>query len=99
MPGERGHGLGFGVDDELPPSNPRHSLSSMTYDFERAVADVVDNCIPAQANKIWVVVNDGTEGEYGEPYIAIVDNGTGMDATNLRNALVYGSPVAWKLEI
>jgi len=78
---------------ELPPHAGRltNSLTSISYDFHRAVADIVDNSIPVGSTKVWVVVNDSTEGDFGEPYVAIVDNGSGMGDDEIGNALLYGS--------
>lgn len=63
------------------------SLRDMGYDFVTAVADLVDNSIEARSNvvRIDVVWN----GEYS--YVLIADNGGGMAASELREAMRYGA--------
>ena len=65
---------------EITPhaANLTTSLQGMTYDFSKAIADIIDNSIAAHATKIWVEIRDGVADGFGEPYIAIVDNGHGM---------------------
>jgi hypothetical protein len=74
---------------ELIPSAKRiiHSLRDMGYDFEQAVADVVDNSVKAGATQISVDVQfDGDDS-----WVRIADNGTGMREEQVREALRYGS--------
>lgn len=76
---------------ELPPDAGRviTSLRDSGYDFNTAVADVVDNSIAAGATiiKIAAVCAPNT----GNITISIADNGCGMDEAGLENAMTYGS--------
>jgi uncharacterized membrane protein YgcG len=74
---------------ELIPSAKRiiHSLRDMGYDFEQAVADVVDNSVKANATEIHIDVQfDGDDS-----WVRIADNGTGMREDQIKEALRYGS--------
>lgn len=74
---------------ELPPNASRviNSLRDSGYDFNTAVADIVDNSIAAGANLVKVVAVNNK----GEIRVAIADNGCGMSLDELCNALTYGS--------
>jgi hypothetical protein len=64
-------------------------LRDTGYDFNTAVADIIDNSIAAQASVIKVQI----EMDYrGNVTLAIADNGTGMNYDELLNAMKYGSP-------
>lgn len=63
------------------------SMRSMGYSFEAAIADIVDNSISAKANKIEIKF----PVEPSDNYIAICDNGIGMNADELFDAMKYGS--------
>ena len=71
------------------PPNPAVILSAIRaigYSFETAVADIIDNSISAGATEIKI---------YSEPagtaYFAILDNGCGMNESELKNAMLIGS--------
>jgi hypothetical protein len=73
----------------LPPvaGSVIHSLRSLGYSFESAVADLIDNSISAGASCIAVDIflrND-------EPVVTIVDDGCGMDESDLKKNLTIGS--------
>ena len=72
----------------LPPFAPTliESTRAIGYSLEAAVADIVDNCIAASASsiKISFFPIDGA-------YVSILDNGTGMNETELDSAMQYGS--------
>ncbi|PAU68278.1 ATP-binding protein [Bifidobacterium criceti] len=58
-----------------PDPTLMESMRSVGYDLNTAVADVIDNSIAADARNIDIYYHD-----YGEePFIAIVDDGRGMD--------------------
>jgi len=82
-------------DDELVPhaGNLGTSLQGLTYDFEKAIADVVDNSIShGDADNIWIIISNGADDDdTDEPYVSIIDDGTGMDLQSLRMALRYGA--------
>lgn len=65
-------------DHRLPPSAAclSASMRDLGYSLETAVADLVDNSISADATVIDIVC----EPVGDRPYLAIVDNGRGMDA-------------------
>lgn len=63
------------------------SLRAFGYATETAVADLVDNSITAKATTIDVRLRWAG----GESWIAIVDNGFGMDAERLREAMRPGT--------
>ena len=69
------------------PSSLIQSNRSMGYDFKAAVADIIDNSISANAR----YVNLYSEYDCAEPFVAIMDNGNGMNAIELENAMRYGS--------
>lgn len=75
---------------ELPPDPERVivGLRDTGYEFETAVADIVDNSIAANATQVdlWLGAD-----HRGEIRLAIVDNGDGMDRQGLINAMQYGS--------
>ena len=73
---------------ELPPYAPTliESTRAIGYTLESAVADVIDNSIAAGAKTadIFFFPVDSA-------YIAILDNGSGMDAQEVNTAMQYGS--------
>jgi hypothetical protein len=74
---------------DLPP-DPEcliQSLRSIGYTLETALADLIDNSIAADASEISIRFswNNGT------PWVALADNGTGMDRDMLVNAMRFGS--------
>ena len=64
-----------------------NSMRSMGYTFESAVADVIDNSISAAATEIQLYF----PVEASKLYVAICDNGFGMDYDELLEAMKYGS--------
>lgn len=62
------------------------STRSIGYSFETALADIIDNSISNYANRIDVKFNTGQE-----PYVAVIDDGTGMTKGQLEQAMRYGS--------
>jgi hypothetical protein len=75
---------------ELPPDPERVivGLRDTGYEFETAVADIVDNSIAANASQVdlWLGAD-----HRGNVRLSIVDNGDGMDRNALINAMQYGS--------
>ena len=63
-----------------------NSMRSIGYSFKTAVADIIDNSISAHASevRIYTPIND-------DLYVAFFDDGDGMDANELLNAMKYGS--------
>lgn len=62
------------------------STRSIGYSFEAALADIIDNSLGKGAKEIQVNYQS-----IGNPYIAVIDNGCGMDETELETAMRYGS--------
>lgn len=63
------------------------SMRNIGYSFNSAIADIVDNSISAGAKRIDICVPANPE----DVYLAIIDDGAGMDAEALRVAMRYGS--------
>ena len=74
-------------DIELPPYAPMliESTRAIGYSLEAAIADIVDNSISAQADKIEIQYWPSLS-----PYIAILDNGWGMSEGMLTESMRYG---------
>lgn len=77
-------------DINLPPDPARvmEGLRDTGYDFNTAIADIIDNSIAANANKISILLEMDPAGEV---FVYIADNGCGMDFDGLKNAMKYGS--------
>ncbi len=78
---------------EITPSAARltESLRDIGYDFPAAIADIVDNSIMAGASRVDIVIEfDGEESS-----VMIADDGQGMSANGLIEALRYGSRRAY----
>jgi len=75
----------------LPPDPARmiEGLRDTGYEFNTAVADIIDNSIAAEATKIDVRI---TMDFRGAVRVAIADNGIGMNHDDLIGAMKYGSP-------
>ncbi|MCL1827396.1 MAG: ATP-binding protein [Candidatus Cloacimonetes bacterium] len=73
---------------DIPPDAPMliESTRSIGYTLEAAIADIIDNSISAEARKIEI-----SYFPIGKPYIAIFDNGIGMTAEKLTEAMRFGS--------
>lgn len=63
------------------------SMRSMGYSFEAAVADVIDNSISVKASLVEIKFPLAPD----DVYIAICDDGKGMSAPELHDAMKYGS--------
>lgn len=77
-------------DIKLPPDPARvmEGLRDTGYDFNTAVADIIDNSIAANATKVNILLEMDPAGEV---FVYIADNGHGMDFEGLKNAMKYGS--------
>ena len=63
------------------------SLRAFGYDLSMAIADLIDNSIFAKARNIRI----DYDWNNGAPWIRILDDGSGMTETNLREAMRLGS--------
>ena len=86
-------------DFELLPDPDRivNGLRDTGYNFNTAIADIVDNSIAANATQVFVRVDVDPSLHVS---ICVADNGIGMDLDGLKNAMKYGSKereikVAW----
>lgn len=61
-------------------------MRAIGYSFESALADIVDNSISADAKTIQIRFLP-----YGEPYVAVLDDGDGMTPEMLVEAMRHGS--------
>jgi hypothetical protein len=77
-------------DIELPPDPERVmvGLRDTGYEFNTAVADIIDNSIAANATRIRVELAADFRGSVR---LLIADNGEGMDRQGLIDAMKYGS--------
>jgi hypothetical protein len=75
--------------EEIVPSAARTvaSLRDIGYDTPRAIADLVDNSVAADATQVDVTI----EFDGAHSWIRVADNGLGMDGTTLQEAMRYGS--------
>ncbi|MDO4514935.1 MAG: ATP-binding protein [Lachnospiraceae bacterium] len=75
------------VSRDFPAKALLTGLRSIGYSFSTAVADILDNSISAQATEIHVF----SDPLATIPYFCILDNGYGMSAAELDNAMLPGS--------
>ncbi len=73
---------------DLPPYAPTliESTRAIGYSLEAAVADIIDNSIAASAKNVDIFFFPANGG-----YVAILDDGCGMDTEELNAAMQYGS--------
>ncbi|MDZ4662965.1 MAG: ATP-binding protein [Pseudomonadota bacterium] len=64
---------------KVPPSDLYLSIRGIQYAFHEALADLVDNCIDANAARIWIKADKGE--------IIIADDGDGMGRDDLETAI------------
>lgn len=71
-----------------PPYAPSltESMRAVGYSLESAIADLIDNSISADARRIRIRFSP-----YDVPYIAIIDDGSGMISEELTRAMRHGS--------
>ena len=76
-----------------PPDSglARTLATAFNYDFHQAIADLIDNSIAADADNVWVYI-EPTDGPSGSdrPFVAVVDDGHGMQKTELVKVMKYG---------
>jgi DNA topoisomerase VI subunit B len=80
------------VDRKVVPPHAIRTIEGLRdtgYEFNTAMADIIDNSIAANATTIDISI----EMDYiGEITIYTIDNGIGMDVVGLESAMTYGSP-------
>lgn len=74
----------------LPPNPARliEGLRDTGYDFNTALADIVDNSVDAGATKIDIRINMDPDGDI---LVTVADNGCGMDEKTLLDGMTYGA--------
>jgi hypothetical protein len=80
------------VQKEILPPNPSRLIEGLRdtgYDFNTALADVIDNSVDAGASEILVSVDMDPEGDV---VISVADDGCGMNRKSLLNGMTYGAP-------
>ena len=80
-----------GANDILLPPDPERVMEGLRdtgYNFNTAIADIIDNAIAADATKVDISIDLNPKKELA---VYIADNGTGMDEPGLQNAMRYGS--------
>jgi hypothetical protein len=76
-----------GVYVPPPAAATVEALRGLGYSLAAAVADIIDNSISAGARNVWLTFHWAGR----DSFITIVDDGRGMTAQELLNALVIGS--------
>ena len=77
------------VQVKLPPQPAAliESTRAIGYSLGAAIADIIDNSISAKASEVSIYFPPSEDNWY----LAILDNGQGMDASALQQAMRYGS--------
>jgi hypothetical protein len=75
---------------KVPPNASRmvRGMGRLSYEFEQAIADLVDNSIAANATIVEVVIDHRIGGKI---YVHVADNGEGIRSDNLPAAIQYGA--------
>ena len=79
--------------EERPPDVrlARILATGFNYNFERAIADLIDNSIAAEAKNVWIYIESKNKEEGVEnAFVAVVDDGHGMSESKLSEVLEYG---------
>jgi hypothetical protein len=63
-------------------------MGRLSYEFEQAIADLVDNSIAAEANEIQIQIEQRIGGKV---YVHVADNGIGISEQGLPRAIQYGA--------
>lgn len=84
-------------EEKLPPNYNKLdvALRSIGYSFEVAVADVVDNSVDAGAKNVVVRLITRDDAHID---LAIWDDGSGMNAQTLKEAMRFGADVSSEIE-
>jgi Histidine kinase-, DNA gyrase B-, and HSP90-like ATPase len=70
------------------PSRLIEGLRDTGYDFNTALADIIDNSIDAKATKVRIWIRMDVDGDVT---VSVADDGHGMDEDALLNAMTYGA--------
>jgi len=85
----------MGETHRLPPIPSRliEGLRDTGYDFNTALADIIDNSVDAGASRVDIGIDMDTDGDV---LISVADDGCGMDRDTLLNAMTYGAQAGKK---
>lgn len=64
-----------------------NGIRSIGYNFSTALSDIIDNSITAKAKEIDIYFDPLDK----DPYLCILDNGEGMNRSELENAMTFGT--------
>ncbi|MCE5280355.1 MAG: ATP-binding protein [Planctomycetaceae bacterium] len=78
------------IKKKLPPNPSRliEGLRDTGYDFNTALADIVDNSVDAGADLVDIRIQMDTDGDI---LVTVADNGCGMDEQTLLDGMTYGA--------
>ena len=79
------------TDDIILPPNPSRVMEGLRdtgYDFNTAIADIIDNSIAASAKRVSIQIGFDCDHNL---FVYIADDGIGMNFDELKNAMTYGS--------
>lgn len=79
--------MGRIIEKQPPAKTLITGIRAIGYNFSTAVADIIDNSISAQANRIDVISDVSDNKAFAE----FLDNGVGMTYGELENAMLLGS--------
>lgn len=82
------------VERQFPAKALMTGLRAIGYSFSSAVADIIDNSISANASEINIFSDP-----LSDPYFCVLDNGCGMSAKELDNAMLPGSDRSGKVNV
>lgn len=82
------------VEKQFPAKALLNGIRAIGYSFSTAVADIIDNSISAEAKMVNIYFDPIT----AVPFFCILDNGCGMDFSDLNNAMLLGSDRSDKKE-
>jgi hypothetical protein len=76
--------------EHLPPDEEKSAdiYSRLGYKFSDAIADLIDNSLDENANKVHIRFVRGLDGIH---YVIIADNGNGMNDGEFKEAMRFGS--------
>lgn len=86
--------MGELVEKQFPARSLLTGLRAIGYSFSTAVADIIDNSISAEATIVKIFF-DPLESV---PYFCVLDNGIGMNFSELNNAMIPGSDRSGKTD-
>ena len=76
------------IIQQIPPANALiNGIRAIGYNFSTSVADIIDNSISAKAKNIDIFFDPLSD----VPYFCVLDDGIGMNESELNNAMIFGS--------